>query len=73
MSYVVPKETCNGKVLSVDFGTGDKALAIGGENTMPFLSFEGEQPNRPVSPEGIKEIERVLDEAGVLASEQHGW
>jgi acetyl-CoA decarbonylase/synthase complex subunit delta len=48
MSYVVPKETCNGKVLSVDFGTGDKALAVGGENTMPFLSFEGEQPNRPV-------------------------
>jgi len=30
-------------------------------------------PNRPVSPEGIKEIERALDEAGVLASEQHGW
>jgi len=48
MSYVVPKESCKGKVLSLDFGTGDKALAIGGENTMPFLSFEGEQPNRPV-------------------------
>jgi acetyl-CoA decarbonylase/synthase complex subunit delta len=48
MSYVVPKESCKGKVLSLDFGTGDKALAIGGENTLPFLSFEGEQPNRPV-------------------------
>lgn len=48
MSYVVPKESCSGKVLSVDFGKGDKALTIGGENALPFLSFEGEVPNRPV-------------------------
>jgi len=48
MSYVVPKESYNGKVLSVDFGKGDKALIIGGENCLPFLSFEGELPNRPV-------------------------
>jgi acetyl-CoA decarbonylase/synthase complex subunit delta len=48
MSFVVPKESYNGKVLSVDFGKDDKALMIGGENTLPFLSFEGEQPNRPV-------------------------
>jgi dihydrodipicolinate synthase/N-acetylneuraminate lyase len=30
-------------------------------------------PNRPVSPEGMSEIERVLDQVGVLAGEQHGW
>jgi acetyl-CoA decarbonylase/synthase complex subunit delta len=48
MSYVVPKESYNGRVLSVDFGKDDKVLAIGGENTLPFLSFEGELPNRPV-------------------------
>ncbi|MBI5408946.1 MAG: acetyl-CoA decarbonylase/synthase complex subunit delta [Nitrospirae bacterium] len=48
MSYVVPKESYTGKVLSVDFGKGDKALKIGGENCLPFLSFEGELPNRPV-------------------------
>jgi acetyl-CoA decarbonylase/synthase complex subunit delta len=48
MSYVVPKESFSGKVLPVDFGTGDKAVTIGGENTLPFLSFEGEVPNRPV-------------------------
>lgn len=48
MSYVVPKESFNGKVLSVDFGKDDKALAVGGENSLPFLSFEGESPNRPV-------------------------
>lgn len=48
MSFVVPKETFNGKVLALDFGKDDKAIMIGGENTLPFLSFEGELPNRPV-------------------------
>ncbi len=48
MSYIVPKESFNGKVLSFDFGKDDKAVTIGGENTLPFLSFEGEQPNKPV-------------------------
>ena len=48
MSYIVPKESFNGRVLSLDFGKGDKAVSIGGENTLPFLSFEGETPNRPV-------------------------
>jgi acetyl-CoA decarbonylase/synthase complex subunit delta len=48
MAYVVPKEAYNGKVLSVDFGKGDKALTIGGENALPFLSFEGKFPNKPV-------------------------
>lgn len=48
MSFVVPKESFNGKVLAVDFGKDDKALSIGGETCLPFLSFEGEVPNRPV-------------------------
>jgi acetyl-CoA decarbonylase/synthase complex subunit delta len=48
MSFVVPKESFNGKVLAVDFGKDDKALAIGGETSLPFLSFEGELPNRQV-------------------------
>jgi acetyl-CoA decarbonylase/synthase complex subunit delta len=48
MSFVVPKESFTGKVLTVDFGKDDKALAIGGENCLPFLSFEGDLPNRPV-------------------------
>lgn len=30
-------------------------------------------PNRPVSPERMKEFERELDRLGVLADEPHGW
>ena len=48
MSFVVPKESFNGKVLAVDFGKDDKALTIGGDSALPFLAFEGEVPNRPV-------------------------
>ncbi len=48
MTYVIPKESYNGRVLAVDFGKDDKAIAIGGENSLPFLSFEGELPNKPV-------------------------
>jgi acetyl-CoA decarbonylase/synthase complex subunit delta len=48
MSFVVPKETFSGKVLEVDFGKDGNVLKVGGENTLPFLAFEGECPNRPV-------------------------
>jgi len=48
MAYVIPKETYNGRVLSVDFGKDSNVIKLGGENALPFLSFEGEIPNRPV-------------------------
>ncbi len=48
MSYVVPKESFNGQVQSVNFGKDDKAVTIGGESSLPFLSFEGEIPNKPL-------------------------
>ena len=48
MSYVIPKDTHSGKVLSFDFGKEARAITVGGENTLPFLSFDGELPSRPV-------------------------
>lgn len=56
MAYIVPKETYNGKVLSLDFGKKSNTLKIGGENTLPFLSFEGEAPNKPVIACEIQDI-----------------
>ena len=46
MAFVVPKENYNGKVYEVEIGTGAKAVKIGGENTLPFLAFEGSVPNK---------------------------
>ncbi len=48
MAYVVPKETYSGKVSAVDFGKDSNVVYIGGESALPFLSFEGEIPNKPV-------------------------
>ncbi|MBI4844143.1 MAG: acetyl-CoA decarbonylase/synthase complex subunit delta [Nitrospirae bacterium] len=48
MSFAIPKESYNGRVLALDFGKGGKALMIGGETALPFLAFEGEVPNKPV-------------------------
>ena len=36
-----------GKVSEVEIGTGDKAIKIGGENTLPFYSFDGDTGNTP--------------------------
>jgi len=29
-------------------GTRARTVSVGGETTLPFLTFEGEMPNRPV-------------------------
>ncbi|MBI4697563.1 MAG: acetyl-CoA decarbonylase/synthase complex subunit delta [Nitrospirae bacterium] len=56
MAYVVPKESYNGKVLGVSFGKDSQTLNFGGENTLPFLSFEGEIPAKPVIAFEIQDI-----------------
>ncbi|MCC6347630.1 MAG: acetyl-CoA decarbonylase/synthase complex subunit delta [Nitrospirales bacterium] len=47
MAFVAPKETYAGKVFEVAIGT-DKPVVFGGENVLPFHSFEGNVPSRPV-------------------------
>jgi len=56
MAFVIPKDTYNGKVFEVEIGTGAKAVKIGGENTLPFLSFEGALPNAPVVAHEIQDV-----------------
>lgn len=47
MAVEVLKEKWNSKVVEVTLGTGDKTVTLGGESTLPFLTFEGEMPNPP--------------------------
>src|SRR5512147_1462544 len=47
MAFVAPKESYSGKVYEISIGT-DKTVAFGGENVLPFHSFEGLVPNRPL-------------------------
>jgi acetyl-CoA decarbonylase/synthase, CODH/ACS complex subunit delta len=48
MAFTPTKETYSGKVYPVTIGTGDAAVTFGGENVLPFHSFEGAAPNRPL-------------------------
>ena len=48
MAFAIPKENYPGKVKEVTIGKGDKAIKVGGYDTMPLCTFEGEWPNKPV-------------------------
>ena len=55
MAFTAPKETYSGKVYEVAIGT-DKKVVFGGENVLPFNSFEGNTPNKPVIAYEIQDI-----------------
>lgn len=55
MAYVAPKETYSGKVFEVTIGT-DRTAVFGGENVLPFHSFEGNVPNRPLIALEIQDV-----------------
>lgn len=55
MAFIEPKETYSSRVFQVTIGT-DKAAVFGGENVLPFHSFEGSIPNRPVIAYEIQDV-----------------
>lgn len=56
MVFVPPKESYPGKVYPVHIGTDQKSVAFGGENVLPFHSFEGITPNKPVVAYEIQDV-----------------
>lgn len=56
MAFTLAKETYSGKVYPVTIGMGDSAATVGGENVLPFHSFEGSAPNRPVIAFEIQDV-----------------
>lgn len=56
MVFVPPKETYSGKVYSVSVGADIKAVTFGGEKMLPFHTFEGLSPNRPVLAYEIQDV-----------------
>ncbi|MDI6801465.1 MAG: acetyl-CoA decarbonylase/synthase complex subunit delta [Thermodesulfovibrionales bacterium] len=55
MAFVAPKETYSGKVFEVTIGA-DKTAVFGGENVLPFYSFEGNVPHKPVIAYEIQDV-----------------
>ena len=45
MAFKMSVQKCSGKISEVVIGTGEKAIKIGGENVLPFYSFDGDSGN----------------------------
>lgn len=56
MQFVIPKETYSGKTREITIGKDSKTKKVGGENTMPFLNFEGDIPHKPLIAMEITDI-----------------
>ena len=48
MSFQVPKNTYSGKINILKLGKDKTEISVGGETALPFYSFEGEIPNKPI-------------------------
>lgn len=47
MSFAPKKQAFNAKINAVTLGTGDKAVVIGGQNVLPFYTFDAPIENKP--------------------------
>ena len=47
MSFVPKTQPYNGKINAVTLGTGDNAIVIGGQNVLPFYTFDAPIENAP--------------------------
>lgn len=47
MAFKTSVQKYTGKISEVEIGIGEKAIKIGGENTLPFYSFDGNTGNTP--------------------------
>ncbi|MBQ7857282.1 MAG: acetyl-CoA synthase subunit delta, partial [Oscillospiraceae bacterium] len=47
MSFAPKTQPYSGKINAVTLGTGDKAIVVGGQNVMPFYTFDAPIENAP--------------------------
>lgn len=47
MSFVPKKQAFNAKINAVTLGTGEKAVVLGGQNVLPFYTFDAPVENAP--------------------------
>jgi len=48
LSSQIPKNIYSGKVNVLELGKGGNKIPVGGESALPFYTFEGDIPNRPI-------------------------
>ncbi len=65
MSFVPKTQPFSGKINAVTLGTGDKAIVIGGQNVLPFYTFDAAVENAPKIGIEISDAANAWDSKGL--------
>ena len=65
MSFVPKTAPYSGKINAVTLGTGDKAIVIGGQNVLPFYTFDAAIENAPKIGVEVSDLAAAWDWAGL--------
>ena len=66
MSFVPKTQPFSGKINAITLGTGDKAIVIGGQNVLPFYTFDAPIENAPKIGVEISDAADSWTEAGLV-------
>ena len=66
MSFVPKTQPFTGKINAITLGTGDKAIVIGGQNVLPFYTFDAPIQNAPKIGVEISDAADSWTEAGLV-------
>ncbi len=66
MSFVPKTQPFSGRINAVTLGTGDKAIVLGGQNVLPFYTFDGAIENAPKVGMEISDAADTWDVAGLV-------
>ncbi len=66
MSFVPKTQPFSGKINAVTLGTGDKAVVIGGQNVLPFYTFDAPVENAPKIGVEISDAASEWDAPGLV-------
>ena len=66
MSFVPKTAAFSGKINAVTLGTGDKAIVIGGQNVLPFYTFDAPIENAPKIGVEISDLAGQWDVPGLV-------
>ncbi len=67
MSFVPKTQPYSGKINAVTLGVGDKAIVIGGQNVLPFYTFDAPIEHAPKIGVEISDLAQSWNSAGVRA------
>ena len=65
MSFVPKTQPFNGKINAVTLGTGDNAIVIGGQNVLPFYTFDAPIENAPKVGVEVSDLASTWEWAGL--------